>query len=71
VAACGDRVADRLSVAHQFDTDSRRRSNSGSDGVFGRDNGALVRNGSIKLVKPLAELKIPPTVQAILASRID
>ncbi len=35
------------------------------------DEGALVRNGSIKLVKPLAELKIPPTVQAILASRID
>jgi class 3 adenylate cyclase/tetratricopeptide (TPR) repeat protein len=35
------------------------------------DAGALVRNGSIKLVKQLAELKIPPTVQAILASRID
>ena len=35
------------------------------------DDGALVRNGSIRLVKPLAELKIPPTVQDILASRID
>jgi predicted ATPase len=35
------------------------------------DDGALVRNGSIKLVKQLAELKIPLTVQAILASRID
>jgi predicted ATPase/class 3 adenylate cyclase len=35
------------------------------------DDGALIRNGSIRLVKPLAELKIPPTVQAILASRID
>jgi class 3 adenylate cyclase/predicted ATPase len=35
------------------------------------DDGALVRNGSIRLVKPLGELKIPPTVQAILASRID
>jgi len=35
------------------------------------DEGALVRNGSIKLVKPLAELKIPSSVQAILASRID
>src|SRR5208282_1934545 len=35
------------------------------------DDGALVRNGSIKLIKPLAELKIPPTVQAILAARID
>jgi len=35
------------------------------------DQGALVRNGSIRLIKPLAALKIPPTVQAILASRID
>jgi class 3 adenylate cyclase/tetratricopeptide (TPR) repeat protein len=35
------------------------------------DDGALLRNGSIKLVKPLAELKIPPTVQGILVSRID
>ena len=35
------------------------------------DDRALVRNGSIKLIKPIAELKIPPTVQAILASRID
>ncbi len=35
------------------------------------DQGALVRNGSIRLIKPLAELKIPPTVQAILASRVD
>src|SRR5208282_6204817 len=35
------------------------------------DEGALVRNGSIKLVKPLAQLKIPPRVQDILASRID
>jgi len=35
------------------------------------DEGALVRNGSIKLVKPLAQLKIPPRVQNILASRID
>ena len=25
----------------------------------------------VKLTKPLAELKIPPTVQAILAARID
>jgi predicted ATPase len=30
-----------------------------------------VRNGSVKLTKPLRELKIPPTVQAILAARID
>jgi class 3 adenylate cyclase/tetratricopeptide (TPR) repeat protein len=35
------------------------------------DEGALVRNGTIKLTRPLADLKIPPTVQAILATRID
>jgi predicted ATPase len=36
------------------------------------DEGALVREGAaVKLTRPLAELKIPPTVQAILAARID
>jgi class 3 adenylate cyclase len=35
------------------------------------DEGALVRNGAVKLTRPLAQLKIPPTVQAILAARID
>ena len=35
------------------------------------DEGALVRNGTVKLTRPLVELKIPPTVQAILAARID
>jgi predicted ATPase len=35
------------------------------------DEGALVRDGTVKLTKPLSELKIPPTVQAILAARID
>ena len=35
------------------------------------DEGALVRNGTVKLTKSLSELKIPPTVQAILAARID
>jgi tetratricopeptide (TPR) repeat protein len=35
------------------------------------DEGALIRNGSVKLTKTLGELRIPPTVQAILASRID
>jgi class 3 adenylate cyclase/predicted ATPase len=35
------------------------------------DEGSLVRNGAIKLTRPIAELKIPPTVQAILAARID
>ena len=33
--------------------------------------GALARNGHITITKPLRELKIPPTVQAILAARID
>jgi class 3 adenylate cyclase/tetratricopeptide (TPR) repeat protein len=36
------------------------------------DEGALVRDGAmVKLTKPIAELKIPPTVQGILAARID
>ena len=36
------------------------------------DEGALAReNGRTRLVKPLASLRIPPTVQAILAARID
>jgi predicted ATPase len=36
------------------------------------DEGAIAReNGSVRLVKPLASLRIPPTVQAILAARID
>jgi class 3 adenylate cyclase/tetratricopeptide (TPR) repeat protein len=36
------------------------------------DEGALVRDGAtLRLTKPLGELKIPPTVQAILAARID
>jgi predicted ATPase len=35
------------------------------------DEGALLRNGKVKLTRPLGELKIPPTVQAILAARID
>ena len=36
------------------------------------DEGALVRDDAIvKLTKPIGELKIPPTVQGILAARID
>jgi class 3 adenylate cyclase/tetratricopeptide (TPR) repeat protein len=36
------------------------------------DEGALVRhNGTVKLTRPVGELKIPPTVQGILAARID
>jgi predicted ATPase len=33
------------------------------------DDDSLIRNGVTELTKPLAELKIPPTVQSILASR--
>ncbi len=35
------------------------------------EDGALARNGEVKLTRPLATLRIPPTVQGILASRID
>ena len=35
------------------------------------EDGVLQRNGSVKLTRPPAELKIPPTVQGILAARID
>jgi predicted ATPase len=38
-------------------------------GLF--DDGALVRNGEVKIVRPLSQLRLPPTVQGILASRID
>jgi class 3 adenylate cyclase len=35
------------------------------------DEEALVRNGTIHLTRPISELKIPATVQGILAARID
>jgi predicted ATPase len=35
------------------------------------EQGALLRNGAIKLAKSLAAIQIPSTVQAVLASRID
>jgi class 3 adenylate cyclase/tetratricopeptide (TPR) repeat protein len=35
------------------------------------ERGVLVRTGPVKLVQPLTRLEIPPTVQRILASRID
>jgi len=35
------------------------------------EQGALARNGSVKLTRPLANIKVPATVQAVLASRID
>ena len=35
------------------------------------EQGALLRNGAIKLAKSLGAIQIPSTVQAVLASRID
>src|ERR1700734_3375631 len=35
------------------------------------EQGALLRNGTVKLAKSLSSIQIPPTVQAVLASRID
>jgi len=35
------------------------------------EQGVLVRNGGTRLTKPLTEIRIPPTVHGILASRID
>jgi tetratricopeptide (TPR) repeat protein len=35
------------------------------------DQGVLVRNGQVSLARPLGSIRIPPTVQGILAARID
>ena len=35
------------------------------------EEGVLQRNGTVKLAQPISAIKIPPTVQAVLASRID
>jgi class 3 adenylate cyclase/tetratricopeptide (TPR) repeat protein len=35
------------------------------------DEGALMRNGAVKIMRPLGQLRMPPTVQGILAARID
>jgi predicted ATPase len=35
------------------------------------EEGALVRNGEIRLTRPLSRIRIPATVQAMLAARID
>src|SRR5246127_921654 len=35
------------------------------------EQGVLVRNGAIRLTKPLTEIHVPPTIHGILASRID
>jgi class 3 adenylate cyclase/tetratricopeptide (TPR) repeat protein len=35
------------------------------------EQGVLLRDGAVTLAKPLSDIRVPPTVQAILASRID
>jgi tetratricopeptide (TPR) repeat protein len=35
------------------------------------DEGALVRNGAVKVTRSLSQVRLPPTVQGILAARID
>jgi class 3 adenylate cyclase/tetratricopeptide (TPR) repeat protein len=35
------------------------------------NQGVLTRNGGVKLAKPINEIHLPPTVQGVLASRID
>ena len=35
------------------------------------DEGALVRNGAVKVTSSLSQMRLPPTVQGMLASRID
>ncbi len=35
------------------------------------EQGVLSRNGTVRLVKPISEVKVPPTVRGVLASRID
>jgi tetratricopeptide (TPR) repeat protein len=52
-----------------FDEGSLMRLDDQPDGTGGQ--GSQQSNGMVKATRPLAELKIPPTVQAILASRID
>jgi predicted ATPase len=34
-------------------------------------DGVLVRNGTVKLTRALSQIRVPPTVQGIMASRID
>jgi predicted ATPase/class 3 adenylate cyclase len=35
------------------------------------DEGVLVRNGTVKVARSLSQLRLPPTVQGVLAARID
>jgi class 3 adenylate cyclase/tetratricopeptide (TPR) repeat protein len=36
-----------------------------------QEDGALVRNGAVKLTRPIDALKVPVTVQGVIAARID
>ena len=38
-------------------------------GLF--DEGVLTRNGGVRMTRPLGQVRVPPTVQGILSSRID
>jgi class 3 adenylate cyclase len=38
-------------------------------GLF--EDGALVRNGTVRITRSLSQLRLPPTVQGMLAARID
>ncbi|MBV8360349.1 MAG: AAA family ATPase, partial [Deltaproteobacteria bacterium] len=35
------------------------------------DQGAIVRNGAVKVARSVSQVRLPPTVQGLLASRID
>jgi predicted ATPase len=35
------------------------------------EEGVLQRNGTVQIAQPISAIKVPPTVQAVLASRID
>jgi class 3 adenylate cyclase len=35
------------------------------------DDGTLARNGAVRMARPLSQVRLPPTVQGILAARID
>jgi class 3 adenylate cyclase/tetratricopeptide (TPR) repeat protein len=35
------------------------------------EDGSLQRNGTVKLIRPIEQLRLPPTLQGILAGRID
>ncbi|MBV8361291.1 MAG: AAA family ATPase, partial [Deltaproteobacteria bacterium] len=60
----GDAPSSPVKIAGE---ESKEGSYLEGEGSKGREQ----RIGEIKLIRPLAELKIPPTVQAVLAARID